>query len=372
MDRRPRSETTQRSPERWCAFAWRAALAAIALGASACATAPPVTTPPPAEGSQEPVTDRSLATKRPGKRRRGCDRSGDGSMVDAAQTVLEETTCNSALWLDGLVGEGGGDLDAARRTHGYVETTISHSEFNKTDIRTKARVRMELPNWERRLSAFVGLEDEDDFVRDRSEQFALRSEFPSVGDDDKWLAGLGYSLPSSERLQTDFRIGAASLTHPRAFVQARAHLNIYADELNLVYARLTPFYNSRLGFGATFGLDYDRVLSERLLLRFVESATRSESSGGLDWVSAIILYQNLGQQRGIAWEGFVRGQTQAAEPLDEYGLRAVLRFPILKDLLIGEFLSGYSWRTDPDVPSDGSYLVGLGLKLPFGEKGERR
>lgn len=293
-----------------------------------------------------------------------CDQPEEEGTISTAQNVIEETTCVSALWLDGLMGEG--DPQAARRTSGYVETAVTWSQISGLKTRTKARVRMELPNWERRLSAFIGRDDEEEFVRDRTVRAAIRSEFPSVGEDDRWLAGLGYSLPGSKRIQTDLRLGVAGLSHPRVFLQGRGLLNVYSDDLNLVYLRSTLFWNSRLGFGTTFGADYNRLLSPRLLLRIAESGTVSQSSDGLDWTGATILYQKLDQDRGVSWEVFVKGETQAPEPLAQYGFRSTLRSPLIENRLIGEILGGYYWQYEDEERWEGSYLIGFGLTLPFG------
>lgn len=293
---------------------------------------------------------------------------GAQEVIEDTGTALEKTACNSALWLDGLMRDGDGDVAAARRTTGYVETSFTESEFFGTDVRIRARVRMELPNWQRRLHVYVGRENQEDFVRDRSTPDGLRSEFSGVGENDQWLAGLGYSLPDGKRLRTDLRIGAASLQHPHAFAQARARFTLYADERDLLYARSTLFWDTRERLGLTTGLEYNRVLYPDLLLRLKESGTISQESEGLEWVSAAILYQRLRKDRGVAWEAFVRGRSQAPEPLREYGARVVFQFPLLRERLIGEVLAGYSWpRTDPDLDREGSYLAGAGLKLLFGE-----
>jgi hypothetical protein len=293
----------------------------------------------------------------------------DEALVDGTQALLAETGCRAALWLDGLFG-GEPQITSARRTHGYVESSVSYSEFEGFDTRTRLRVSFELPNLKERVSAFFGRDDQDDFIRDRSEAFGLRSQFPRIDDRDEWLAGLGYGLPSSERMQTDIKVGAASLTSPRAFVRARLHYNAYSDLSNLVYLRVSPFWQTRDGVGVTLGIDYNHVLTPKLLLRVSEVGTFSESTDGVDWLSAVILYQNLRKQRAIAYQVFARGQTDEPEPVFEYGGRAIYRHPLIPQKLYGEFIVGYSWpQDDPAVPRRGSYEVGFGLHLPFGREG---
>ncbi|PXV71450.1 hypothetical protein C8D93_101501 [Sinimarinibacterium flocculans] len=292
--------------------------------------------------------------------------SEDEPLVDETQALLEETGCRAALWLDGLFG-GEAQIRSAQRTSGYVESSVSYTQFDGFDTRTRLRVRFDLPNLKERVSAFFGRDDEDDFIRDRTEAFGLRSQFPTLADRDEWLAGLGYGLPSSERLQADVKVGAASLREPRAFVRMRLHYNAWSDYQNLVYVRATPFWQTRDGIGLTLGVDYNHVLTPSLLLRVTEVGTISDITRGVDWLSAVILYQNLRDERAIAYQLFARGETDAPEPLFEYGGRTIYRQPLIPAKLYGELVLGYSWpRDDPAVKREGSYEIGFGLELPFG------
>lgn len=317
--------------------------------------------PSDAPEAPNPPTRRQLCTK---------PEEGNDDMVDDMQQTMEETTCAAALWLDGLFGEPR-NLDTARRTSGFLETSVNWSDFKGWDERVRFRVRFRLLNLKNRVSAVFGRDNEDDVVRDRSEGFAVRSALPRGAEDDSWLAGLGYSFPGSKRFKTDFRVGVASLAHPRTYVQQRARYIVYSDEEDLFYVRGTAFWNNRQGFGFTTGADYSRTLTETLLLRFTNVGTVSQETEGLDWFSGLILYQNLREERAMAYELLIRGQTDEPEPLYEYGGRVVYRHPLLPRRLYAELLAGYSWpREDPDAEREGSPQVGLSIEMPFGQKHE--
>lgn len=288
--------------------------------------------------------------------------------VDRARLQLEQTTCSAALWFDGLFGDER-HVDKARRAYGRLETSIERSDFYGTKSRTRFDLRVDLPNLQERLSLFIGRDSEERIDRDRREGFALSSEFPELDDRDQFFAGVGYGLPRRERVNVDFRVGVRSVSSPRAFVQTRLHFLPYADDNEVLQIRLTPFYNTRDGFGVTPGLDYSFVISPRLLARWSNIATFSETTEGVDWRSATILYQGLGWGRGIAYEAFVRGMTDAQVPLREYGLRLIYRQPIFRYRLFMQPLAGYSWpREETGERREAAYLVGFGLEMPFGHK----
>ena len=308
----------------------------------------------------------------PPKRRQLCARpeEEDANMVRDVQEVMEETTCTAALWLDGLFGDQR-NIESARRTSGYLETSANYSEFEGNDEKVRFRVRFKLPNLKNRATAVFGRDNEDDVVRDRTEGFAVRSQIPQVDDDESWLAGLGYSLPGNEKIKSDFRVGTSGLAHPRVYVQQRLRYIVYSDDKDLLYSRATAFWTNQQGFGTTVGFDYSRVLGQRFLLRLSEVGTISEKTEGLDWFSGVILYQNLGNERAMAYELLIRGQTDEPEPLYEYGGRVVYRHPVVPKRLYAEFLAGYSWpRTDPALDREGSAQVGISLEVPFGQRDE--
>ena len=289
-------------------------------------------------------------------------------LLDTTSRRLHQTVCGAALWFDGLFGDR--DLDSALSSHGNIEVSTTYSEFEGSDTRVRFHARVKLPAMEERLSAFVGLDDEDDFVRDRSEGQALRSR-RRVTDRDEFLAGLGFAVVTTGRFQSDFRIGVRNPSLPKIFVQNRFRYIPYSDLANRVLLRITPFWNNRDRFGVTASTDYDHALEETLLIRVSNIVTISEASAGADWRSAVILYQNLRGSSALGYEVFIRGATGAPEPLGEYGVRTIYREPFFQERLFGELVLGYSWpRNEPALKREGSAGIGLGVQLPFGSAPE--
>lgn len=295
-------------------------------------------------------------------------RAEEEPTLDMARRQLQQTVCGAALWFDGLFGDHQ-HVKSARGAYGRLDLNVFHSEYYGSDARVRFNARVDLPNLENRLSVFIGREEEDSFVRDRSEGFALRSRFPRFEDRDETIAGLGYSLPSSERFKTDLRAGVRlrGIRPPRLFAQTRVLFNAYSDERNLVHLRTTPFINSEDGLGVTSSLDYTHVLDDRHLLRWGTIGTVSQNTDGLDWRSALILYQALRKKRALAYETFVRGETELPVPLKEFGVQTVYRQPLAKERLFGELILAYTFpKEEPGERREGAFGVGFGLELPFG------
>lgn len=293
-------------------------------------------------------------------------------ILDDTREMLHETVCGAALWFDGLFGDG--DLRAARRARGRLEISQSFSEFDGQNTRVRFSARVPFPALKQRLSAFAGIDDNEDVARDRSEGVGLSSETSALDEADDFFAGLGYLLSESYGIRTDFRAGVRGLRGTRAFAQLRMSHTARVSESNRLELRMTPFYNTRDGWGVTTSADYDYTMSPTRLLRWGNVGTVSENTQGADWRSALVLYQSLGDLRALGFEWFERGMTAAPVPLAEYGARVIYREPLFHARLFLNFVPGYSWpRTDPALPREGSFNVSLGFELPYGEaRGEAR
>lgn len=325
-----------------------------------------------ARGAEAAKPDRSPDETREKRRALGPCRQPppeDAPLIDDAHRKLYETLCGAALWFDGLFGERNNlSIASARGASGRLEISGLNSEYEGSKFRVRGNVRFDFPNLDKRWNAFIGRDDQDDFIRDRSEGLALRSQFLDFADQNRWLAGLGYALPGTYKQRTDFRVGGKLGSEPEIFAQGRFRRNFFINDRNLFHFRETVFWTNRDGFGSTTSLDFDHVVNRRMLLRWGNIGTVSESTDGLEWRSAMLLYQSMGGAKALAYEVFIRGESAWEVPLKEWGARTIYRHPLLhRDWLAGEVVLGYSWpRFELADEREGSLTVGLGLEILVG------
>ena len=95
--------------------------------------------------------------------------------------------------------------------------------------------------------------------------------------------------------------------------------------------------------------------------------TVTQSTDGMTWREAAILYRNLRKSRALAVEVFARGETGAEVKMEEYGARTIYRQPIGSPYFFADLIVGYTWpRFEPEQPREGSAMLGLGMELLFG------
>ncbi len=343
----------------------------------------PASAPPPGQPAASPQTPDEAAgaegapaaaptgqtpAERPSLHSLCHQQSTSDELLDETRRRLEETFCSATLWFDSLLG-GEPDVDNARHVYGRVELSTLYTQADGLEPKARLRLRYDLPNLERRVNLFLGRDDRDEFVEDRREGFAIRSSVFGLENQDRWLAGLGYRPPGRWASKLDFRVGSRLKTAPEVFAQARYTKNTFVGRDTVWRFRETVFWENREGFGSTTSLDFDHVLRPDLVLRWGNVGTVSESTEGLSWRSAWVLYHHLERLQAVAGEIFMRGSTAAEVPLREYGARLIYRRPIGKPYLFGNLVGGYTWpRRDRAEPREGSALVGAGLELHFGRE----
>jgi len=293
---------------------------------------------------------------------------GEEAFIDAARRRVQETVCGANLWFDGLFG-GPPDIQNARAVSGVLEGSDLYSESKRNALKLRLRANYDLANLKNRVNLFLGRGDEREVIEDRIEGLAVRSSIFGLDSRDEWLAGLGYSPPGRLGDRFDFRLGARIKSSPEVYVQGRYRRDVSVGEKSAIRFRETVFWeNRRDGFGSTTRVDVDRLINPRLLLRWANVATVSQSTEGSLWRTSFLVYQNLDHRRALLYQAFVRGETAADVPLREYGTQVVFRMPIGRTWLFGNFTAGYSWpRFERVDRREGSALAGFGIELLFGK-----
>lgn len=301
---------------------------------------------------------------------RSAARKPEESALDAARRRLQETVCGANLWLDGLFG-GEPDVENARRVSGRLELSSVQTEAYGSDAKVRLRVAYDLPTLKHRLRLFLGREELDEATQDRATPLGVRSAFFDLGEREEWLAGFGYSPPGPYGSRFSLRLGVRVQSETVVYVQGRYRQNFFLSERSTFRFRETVFWRNREhGFGSTTGLDYDRLIHRDTIFRWGNVGTISQGTEGLEWRSSLLLYHNLHRGRALSGELFVRGATKSDVSVEEYGLRAIYRQPILRrGWLFGELLFGYSFpKLTLADEREGSAMIGFGVDLLFGQE----
>jgi hypothetical protein len=296
----------------------------------------------------------------------------DLTVLQRVRRSLTVTACASSAWLDGLFGDQI-HYDDYHATYGTVTMGGLWSDYDGFDPRLRFRARLQLPQWDERISAFAGRVGEDDYVSDTEGDFdALPTRQFGTLEDESVLLGLGYSSP--ERTGNDFDAGVGVRVDVPLDPYARARYEVvrsFADRY-VFSARETVFWQNTEGFGTTTRVNIDRVISDRFLLRWSNLGKYTEETTGMEWYTQVTLFQSVGQRTGLAWQAQMEGATDNEVQITRNAARLILRRQLTPEWLILELRGGVSWpRRKLTEDRDASPEVGIAFEMQFGQKRDR-
>ncbi|HKE95688.1 MAG TPA: hypothetical protein VKB34_15340 [Povalibacter sp.] len=296
------------------------------------------------------------------------------SMLEKVRRRLSITACASSAWLDGLFGDQL-RYEEYNETSGSLSTGALWSKYDGFDPRLRFRVRLQLPQWNERISAFAGRVGEGDYVSDTEGDFnALPTRQFGQLEDESVLLGLGYSNPKRTGNDFDASVGVRVDMPLDPYARVRYEIIRNFAEHYVFSIRETLFWQNSEGFGTTTRITLDRSLSDKLLLRWTNLGTYSEESIGLEWYSQLTLFQSVGERTGLAWQAQIEGATANEVPLTRNALRLIMRRQLLRpDWLFLELRGGIGWpRLRLSEIREASPEVGIAFEMQFGDRRRRR
>jgi len=304
----------------------------------------------------------------------GCkeDDMPEQTMLERVRRRLTVTACASSAWIDGLFGDQL-RYDQYRETYGTVSTGALWSDYDGFDPRLRFRVRLQLPQWNDRISAFAGRVGEDDYISDSEGDFdALPTRQFGTLQDESVLVGLGYSSPERTGNDFDAGVGVRVDIPPDPYAQARYEIVRTFMEKYVFRARETGFWQNSEGFGSTTRITIDRALSDRFLLRWTTLGKFTEETRGLEWFTNVTLFQSLDRRTGLAYQLQTEGETDNEVPLTRHSARLILRRQLPQEWLFLELRGGVSFpRRKLTEVREASPEVGVAVEMQFGHEKRR-
>jgi len=297
----------------------------------------------------------------------------DNTMLERVRRRLTVTACASSAWIDGLFGDQL-RYDQYRETYGTVSTGALWSDYDGFDPRLRFRVRLQLPQWNERISAFAGRVGEDDYISDSEGDFdALPTRQFGTLQDESVLLGLGYSSPERTGNDFDAGVGVRVDIPPDPYAQARYEIVRTFMEKYVFRARETGFWQNSEGFGSTTRVTIDRALSDKFLLRWTTLGKFTERTRGLEWFTNATLFQSIDRRTGLAYQLQTEGETDNEVPLTRHSARLILRRQLPQEWLFLELRGGVSFpRRKLTEVREASPEIGVAVEMQFGHDKRRR
>ncbi|WP_331609107.1 hypothetical protein [Povalibacter sp.] len=295
------------------------------------------------------------------------------SMMERARRRLSITACASSAWLDGLFGDQM-LYEEYRETYGTVSMGTLWSDYDGFDPRLRFRVRLQLPQWDERISAFAGRVGEEDYISDVEDDFdALPTRQFGNLEDESVLLGLGYANPKRTGNDFDASVGVRLASPIDPYVRTRYEIVRNFSEHYVFSARETVFWQNSEGLGSTTRFYLDRAMSDRFLVRWLNLGKYTEETEGLEWYSQVTLFQSVGDRMGLAWQAQIEGATDNEVQITRTAVRLIMRRQFRNfDWLFLELRGGVGWpREELEEDRKPSPELGIALEMQFGKRRPR-
>jgi hypothetical protein len=293
-----------------------------------------------------------------------------GAWIDWVQRSIFKSVCASARWFDGLFGNDAAFAEA-EPTIGWFRGAVVWNERDGVDVDGTLRTKFELPNVEKvesRVRGFFGRVSDEEFTRETGSPLQRRPDVFRNTEDEEWLLGLGYSPVQNSRRRLDLGGGVNVAWPPDVWVRARYRRHAFWGDRTLGRYRQTVFWRQEDGAGASTIFDLERMIKKRFLLGWNGSATFSQATDGVDWLTSWVLYQALTPGSALAYRFAIDGETGADVPLNIYSIRLTYRGRISREWLFLEARPEVAYRKF-ERGGDWDIVPGLyvGFEIHFGQ-----
>jgi hypothetical protein len=288
------------------------------------------------------------------------------SWLDRTQQGVKNIVTRSAMRLDRMFGPEE-DESQYRGVVGSIAPALLWDEFRGFQPKVRFHVDIPLPRLNERFNAFIGRVNRDEYVTERAPQSGAFERQYGPESDEQTLAGISYRTPLKQGSSFDTGAGIRLRLPLDPYVKGSYLFERGKSETGLLSLRETVFWQNSEHAGFTTRADLEHGFSENWLLRWTTSATISQKSMGVFGYSAVRALRGFSNRRALAVEIGFDGETDAPVPVHEYGIKAAWRQSVMRDWLVLELRSSFTYPKDfPDQARKPAWGVGVGFEMFFG------
>jgi len=301
-----------------------------------------------------------------------CEQDDTEGWLDKSQEWIYEVTCDTAAWFDGFFGSARYD-EQTGQTYGRVGLSSFWDQRDGLDAKLRFRGTFALPALNDRAQLMVGKGDAEELIDERSTQWdTIPGNFNNI-EDDSFLIGLGYT--GKRRTGFKVSVGARIRAPPEPYVKLRYRKHWSLTDTTMIGFRPLVYWKSEERFGTTVHVDIDQMLTEHMMLRWANygNVAQGEEVRGVEWESSLFLFQALSNRRALTYRAMILGESDAPEPLTNYGFEFRYRQRIFREWLFLELLTSVTWPKEfIEEDRDANFGIGLGFEMYFGPVPDRQ
>ncbi len=275
--------------------------------------------------------------------------------LDRQQKEISETVVNAAIWLDSFFDDGRYTAEE-NETRGTLRLVSGYTEDDEFEFKPRLSLRMRFPNMMKRLNLIIQAADDEDFDVDGN---------PALpGDEDtdrgELEASLQYIFVDSLRQNISTSFGG-SWNYLYAGLRYRYLKNW--EKWDLRFTDRIRWYTDD-GWENIASLDFERIISKRMMFRATTSATWAEEEEGVPHAELFRLYHVLSEHKALLYETGVYLDTEPEYEVIDVQLRVRYRQRFYRDWLVFEIAPELTFPDDEN--NDATPGIFFKLEASFG------
>lgn len=212
---------------------------------------------------------------------------------DEAHTYLSIQFCEPSVWFDSFFSDERIDEEVRAGTRVRWQHDYVLREGGIWEYTSNVRASFKLPKAKKNINLIFEGEEEED----------LQDIVPGNEEEIKGDLGLLYEVTKSDRANFNVRVKLSPSITFR-----------YRYKWPLTETFTTRFTQELLRRdnldGTASRIDFEKILSDRFLLRQSNTVTHSEGFDGKEWANSLVLYQRLNDKSAVSYESSITGVTK--------------------------------------------------------------
>lgn len=278
--------------------------------------------------------------------------------IDGSYAYVTSRTDALAQWLDSFFGTPTADIESADSVL-RLRSEYQWDEEDDAEVRVRLRGKVDLPQFDRRLSLVFAGGDEDP----REEIIPTT---PGKDDED---VGLQYRITERARSRLWLTVGTNTSLDFKSSLRYKYVLPLGRDWLLQFTDRL--YYKEDDGFGTLPRVDLDYSISDNRLVRWTNELEYGEETDGVEWATRLNYQLRLSSKDALSYFGAVVGDTDRDYLTESYVLGLRYRRKLFRPWIFVEIEPAHAWRRESEEESRSSVWL-LSLRLEFVEERSNR
>lgn len=276
--------------------------------------------------------------------------------VDHYHQQTEQLLLDSAQWIDKFFGTENYTSEV-NKTYLRIQLTSFAEDGNGFDAKARFRLRLKLPNTEKRFRVSIASSPNEIEREDGASDDTAIEQMEEV--DDNLTTALEYFFLDKRRHNMKFAVGAiirnSSLV---GYGSTRYRYQVDVRRWTLRFVERLRWYTDD-GWDGRSELDFERPVFDELFFRTTPALTWKEKQDGFEYSWNTSLFHPLGKKAALEYQFNNYFSTETSGRLTQSNLRVNYRRQIWRKWLIMEVAPQLAWYEERDFKTVAGIMVRL-------------